>query len=479
MRRHRRAKWHGQAGVMAVSRPFLIRLLPALAVMGVAAFLLLWDLGAVRQPIWDESYYLATTARYHEGRLQFASHPPLGLLLIAAGDGLSGWNAAVDWRGMAGQFSVAARDVPQGFDFAGLRIASALAGVAGAGLFYGLMRQVAGAAEPAMLLSFLYLADPALLVQMRAGHLDGFQIVFALLAMLAALRWLEAKGWRGAWGWAALCGAAVMAAALVRANGALLGVLWPCVALLRRQGAREGSGALAMASLAGLLVLVAVYAAHLAASPLSPDGRTVAGGRDQAFVSAAFAQAPDGLPRLWAAMQDQRAFLAQDLAGMTRVDGNGSHPFGWPLGLGSITYRWDAGEKEVRVLALLPNRGAWWLGLIGLCGGVALVLRGDKVALILLCLWMAQMAALFWLDGQRVLYLYHYFLPLMASYGLLARLWRQFGLAPVAGWVGWGIVLAGFALTAPVALHRASSPAWCRMVAPDCGPFTKRAAIKP
>lgn len=58
-----------------------------LLVMLASAFLLLNRLGEVHAPIWDEAYYLPSAARYHEGRVQFATHPPLGLMLIAAGDG--------------------------------------------------------------------------------------------------------------------------------------------------------------------------------------------------------------------------------------------------------------------------------------------------------------------------------------------------------------------------------------------------------
>jgi len=34
--------------------------------------------------IWDESYYLTSVQRYRDHTAQFASHPPLGLMLITA-----------------------------------------------------------------------------------------------------------------------------------------------------------------------------------------------------------------------------------------------------------------------------------------------------------------------------------------------------------------------------------------------------------
>ena len=52
----------------------------------IASVNFLVGLGEPRGAIWDESYYLTSTQRYLDGVAQFASHPPLGLMLIAAGD---------------------------------------------------------------------------------------------------------------------------------------------------------------------------------------------------------------------------------------------------------------------------------------------------------------------------------------------------------------------------------------------------------
>ena len=66
--------------------------LPGVAVRYLAAVILVvamlatvnYSVGIAdpHHPVWDESYYLTSTQRYEDGIAQFASHPPLGLMLI-------------------------------------------------------------------------------------------------------------------------------------------------------------------------------------------------------------------------------------------------------------------------------------------------------------------------------------------------------------------------------------------------------------
>ena len=39
---------------------------------------------------WDENYHVTSAERYLEGVAQFEPHPPLGLMLIAAGEAWDG-----------------------------------------------------------------------------------------------------------------------------------------------------------------------------------------------------------------------------------------------------------------------------------------------------------------------------------------------------------------------------------------------------
>lgn len=406
--------------------------LGCLAVMAVAAVLLFARLGDVRAPVWDEAYYLTSTARYHEGRAQFASHPPLGLMLIAAGDGLYGGNRGIDESAVAAVKSVRAEDMPAGYDYAGPRVAPALFGVIGAGLFFLLMLELTGSASAALMLSPLYLCDTALLAQFRAAQLDAFQVAFALAAILAAVRCLR----HPRIGWAFAIGLAVGLASLVKANGILIGVigLFPVVAVLRKRSAGPAAR-LAVAGAGGAVVALALTVmAYVSVSQRMPDPATPAGTTDFAFVSPAHRVALESgewsASALAAMLADQVRFIRSDFAGMPAGDANGSSPLGWIVGQGAIAYSWSAGADGFSSVALIANRAAWLVSLAGLLAGALALRRGfDPLRAMLLTGWAVSFLALLWLSQQRVLYLYCYFVPLMFGHALAALEWRRRALS--------------------------------------------------
>lgn len=444
----------------------------ALLVMGFAAFLLFDGLGAIKAPIWDEAYYLPSTARYHEGRVQFATHPPLGLMLIAAGDGLYSGNAGIDQRPVAAVKSIHAEAMPPGYDYLGPRLASAVFGVIGAGLFFLLMRRLTASDGAALMLSSLYLLDTALLAQFRAAHLDAFQISFVLAALLCLVRGLHAPRVC----WTAGFGVFVACAALVRANALILApmgifLLWP---LVRTGFWKRGGGHMAAGIAAAALALGLVATINAGVSPRLPDPGTEAGRKDLVFVTASMRTAgrvnasdPVAVVTL---IGSYARFMTADHEGMARHDANGSHPWQWPLGQGAITYRWDADDGHVATIALLPNLAAWLLSLLGVLWTLWSVRRGlTALQAALLTAWLLNMAALMWLDAQRVLYLYSYFLPLLIGHALLALAWRERGLPERPAIVALGAVTLSFLVAAPLALHREVPTFYCQAMLHDCG----------
>lgn len=446
--------------------------LACLAVMAVAAFLLFFRLGAIRAPIWDEAYYLPSTARVHEGRLQFATHPPLGLLLIAAGDALYGANENVDQHALSAVKAIKAEAVPAGYDYLGPRLASATFGVVAAGLFFLLMAELTGSTGAALMLSPLYLCDTALLAQSRAAHLDPFQICFVLVALLCLARGIAEPRRR----WAAGFAAGVTAAALVRANAVVLAplelvVLWP----LARQCRWRPLGGGVLASVGGAAAMLCTVAAVFAmAAPRLPDESTSAGAKDLAYVSPKLVQVgqldigdPGSLLLVGA---DYLRFMVSDNQAMARHDGNASDPWQWLLGMGAITYRWDAGPSRVATIALLPNYAAWLISLVGVFLTVWDGRRKlSRLPAALLAGWALNMAALLWLDRTRVLYLYCYFLPLLFGHAMAALAWRRRGLDERAARLGLAAVTLCFLVAAPLILHHAVPKPYCAALLRECG----------
>jgi dolichyl-phosphate-mannose-protein mannosyltransferase len=132
-------------------------------------------------------------------------------------------------------------------------------------------------------------------------------------------------------------------------------------------------------------------------------------------------------------MRDSLVYVGYYNKGVPRLDlckpdENGSPFFFWPLGARSINYRWaQAGEGVYRYLFLQVNPVVWLCGLLGVLLSAAMLvvsvffpLKEKLKHRFLLCTFLGMYVAYMGAISQlgRVMYLYHYFLPLMFSFVL-------------------------------------------------------------
>lgn len=442
-------------------------------VAAVAGWLYLDRLGTPQSPVWDEAYHLPTTARYHQGTTQYATHPPLGTMLIAAGDSLSERNRNAGWQRIGAERKTAAAAMPADFDYSGPRLAPALFGIVAALLFAVLMLHLTGGAVAAGLLSLLVLADTALLVQFRSAQLDPFQLTFALAAVLAAMRAQRRQDVTGY----ALFGLFVALAAMVRLNGLMLGamvpvMLWP---LLRGRQWRAAASRCLAGGGAALLAALLVMGAWMNASKLPPDAATPVGQRDLAFDAPSRAEVYRtgtwSLSDMADASAGMQRAMAHDLAAIPASDPHGSHPWQWLLGKGMILYNADQTSGTLHSIALVPNQAAWLIALLGVLTSLLPGrLRQNPLRAMLLAGWLGSMALLQWLDAVRVVYSYHYFIPLLLGHAMAALEWKHHGL-PRRPALVLAVVVAGFgAIAWPLATYRAAPDWLCAARLAQCGP---------
>ena len=441
-------------------------------VMAVATMLMFAGLGRIRAPIWDESYYIPAVARMEGGQAQFAAHPPLGLMLIAAGDWLTGDNAGIDMRAVMATKAIAAERMPAGYRYAGPRHASALAGVIAAGLFFLLVVALTNSLWTGLLASTLTLFDTALIAQFRAGHLDAFQLLFVLAALLCLVRACGTRSGKAEIG----LGMALAAATLVRANGLvlLLPVLMPVALAARSDGRQEAlrvAWRIAGSALATALLVMALWISTCRQPPVAG---TPAGDADRRAMTETARQWADherdmsGRVML-GLVESYRRFIAADLAGTPRGDANGSAPGEWLIGQRPITFRWDAEGGKVAYLTLTPNLIAWLVSLAGGVEGVGLLAtrrattRDAPLVAALLLLWGGAMLLHLLLAETRVMYLYHHLIALVAGQALavmalayLSGVWRERLSIVVAA-----LALAHFFAAAPLAFHRPLTAGEC------------------
>jgi dolichyl-phosphate-mannose--protein O-mannosyl transferase len=457
-------------------------------------------------PVWDESYYLTSTQRYEDGIAQFASHPPLGLMLIAAGDTLLQVNRGIDTTALGRDKKIAGDGLPQGFSFAGVRAAPAVFAVAGAMAFFALMLALTQSVIAAALLANLYVFDNAFIAQFRAAQLDAFQIFFVICAVLCFVVGIRraARDSYGPWSYALsfVFGLSCGLATMVKMNAVAIALLGGFLVFARaraswNESVRErlaGHGRwvarvgldVGVMLVGGLLAIIAVFSLYVGVARHPPEPTTPAGVKDNDFVSAPYRDYLQGARPfspavVLVATQDYLRFIAADFAGMTRTDSNASGILQWPLNHKTINFRWDTRGAKTSYVQLSGNPFGWLLALVAPVAALCLVVlqklrpsastdpQRRTLMVMLLLQYVAFMALHGWLGTQRVMYVYHYFIGLLLAFCLVPLVWMEVAerwptvrarMEPLlAGAIV--LLLAGFVFYAPLTFHRPLTHAQC------------------
>lgn len=404
---------------------------------------------------WDENYHVTSAQRYLDGIGQLEPHPPLGIMLVALGEKLSGSNAGLDTSRLLTDKYINGDDIPAGFSFAGMRLMPSLFGALGALLFFGLMLELTGSRLLALCFSSLYLFENAWIVHFRAVHLDSFQMFFCIATLWMFVRmWKQesALAWHQYAGMAVLCGLGIM----IKVNAALLLALFPLiyfkdggtrtlgldlVAQLRHFGLKAGASIVAL-----LLVVAATFGVHALVGH-EASGAGSSGDTDREFMSQTYKdylahQRSLGPSTLLAITNDYFKFMDHDHKGVPKLDvckpgENGSHPLHWPIHDKTINYRWDSANGLTRYVQLVGNQVSWYLGLAAVLLSFLTIANrrlfgidtgsGRSYALIEVFtgIYLLFMLLHLYLGAQRVMYLYHYFIGLLVSYLLLVLNWQN------------------------------------------------------
>jgi dolichyl-phosphate-mannose--protein O-mannosyl transferase len=392
---------------------------------------------------WDENYHIASAQKYLDKTFFLEQHPPLGKLLIALGEHIVQPNEKLDRKYFNRQDHL--KKVPKGYSFTGMRLVPVLCLIGSGLLFFLILYHISRSLFLSLTFSSLFMFDNASIVQSRAAHLEPIQFIFLFAAILLGLRMLDSVSPKPhRW---ALLGLFIGLAAAVKVTSFILLLLFPFLYLKTILGpypseaTSEGvaSGKLKFSSCIGnlwkpmagiamsLIALSAIYYVHfrlarnvvnkrfyLANTELRKDLK-----EDNTSFSA-FAtfmketirytdRFNDGVPRL-------------------RPDGpkeNGSHPVFWPLGKKSISYRWDkTKDGKIRHHRIHCNPVGWAISFISLllCTSLIAAHRVFDLAVsdsnrrtyglieIFAAMWWAYMIVMMGLG--RVMYLYHYLVPL-------------------------------------------------------------------
>jgi dolichyl-phosphate-mannose-protein mannosyltransferase len=390
---------------------------------------------------WDENYHIVSAEKYLHGVFFMEPHPPLGKLLVAAGEALLDDNAP-----HPPLLSVnLASEVPAGFSFRGYRLMPVLCAWATALLFYGIIKLIVRNTLAALLLSSLYLFDNALLVHARAAMLDSILLFFVALAWWSILMLTQS---RTSTCYVALLsilyGSAVGAAIATKVTGGILVVaglygLYHLYSADRKKCVVFIFGSLSAALLSFIIPWLVHFSLLTTINPdLEERGFYGASPTYQDILTKKRSFALSDIPIV---VYDTISYMKHYEAGvpalnLCKEDELGSPPFLWPFGGSSINYRWERINELTRYLTLQINPVVWLCGLIGLiCAGSftitsvlipgGLCLRQRALCIALLTSYAGYMSVMLLLP--RVMYLYHYFIPLFFSLLLFALIIDEIG----------------------------------------------------
>ncbi|MCC6933871.1 MAG: phospholipid carrier-dependent glycosyltransferase [Deltaproteobacteria bacterium] len=396
---------------------------------------------------WDENYHVPAAMKYLNNVFFREYHPPLGKLLIALGEygyqTITGENQNVDIQPLL--TTAYAKDIPDDFKFNGVRFFPVVFAWASVIVFFLILHVILQNTALAFAFSSLYAFENSIIVHFRGAMLDGIQMFFILLAILFFIRYSRLKEITAI---NFFCmGTCIGLSLATKVTGLVLVVLFPFLLYrvnssfdywLSREGVKHVI-CLALSSFAGIMMpFLLVWYVHFALGDhaadeqwykASPEVQQIIKERKQASPINFYEQ-----------LIDTYRFFVQNNKGVPKLDvckpgENGSTPFKWIIGGKSINYRWAKdGKGATRYLFLQVNPLILFISILALA--LSIILVGGRLffglplkdadsfyfILPMLSIYLAYMGMM--LNIERVMYLYHYFIPYMCTFVIAACLFK-------------------------------------------------------
>jgi len=375
---------------------------------------------------WDENYHIASAQKYIDGIMYMEPHPPLGKMFIALGEVLLNPNENIDKSYFNRTDYI--KHFPKGMSFVGYRFFPALFAWINVILFFLILKELVKDDLLAFIGSLLYVFDNAIITHSRAAMLESTQLFF----IFGAIWWFikkyeEKKNFKdylilGLWSGFALA---------VKANSAILLLLfffWVLKELREGNKLNILKGTIAY-GISSAFIFFGVFYIHFALGQTMPKHKTYAASKEyKEIIKKGETANIFNFPIM---MRDNLKYMSDYQKGVPKLNlckkgENGSLFIGWPLGIKAISYRWEKHGSQVQYIYLQGNPVTWMIGLVSVILSIILIgavwifkapIRNRRIfefITIFTIIYISYMIAV----GQipRVMYLYHYFIPLTISY---------------------------------------------------------------
>ena len=393
---------------------------------------------------WDENYHIASAQKYLTGVMFMEPHPPLGKLFVAWGEKILQPNKTIPAAELH-KFTQTdyIKDFPAGYSFKGVRFFSALFAWLSAIIFFYVLYFVSKNPHTSLLFSSLYIFENALITHSRSAMLEGSHLFFILLAVLYFVYLVQKLSRKTLLNYFVL-GILTGLAISVKATGAITAFLFPFLFFLdiKHQGpslmltSRTVLDASKKLIIKGLFFVAGsaaifslIWYVHFSLGKFAADGKFYKASEEYKEVMASgLTSDPKYFPTM---LKDNLAYMANYNKGVPKLDvckpdENGSYPLAWLVGGKSINYRWEKSGDGFKYMYLQVNPIIWFLGLTGIILSLILIIGRvvfknpvkNKNLFYLITtfatLYVIYMAIM--LRIERVMYLYHYFIPLLLSF---------------------------------------------------------------
>jgi dolichyl-phosphate-mannose--protein O-mannosyl transferase len=359
-------------------------------------------------------------------------HPPLGKLFIALGEYILNPNKGIDLNAFAQTDYI--KVFPQGYSFAGVRFFPTLFAAGSAVIFFLILFKISQNTHLSFLFSSLFLFENGLIVHFRSAMLESTQLFFMLIALLHFLWIIDKKeislqhyAWIGLW---------IGLGIAVKVNGLILILLFPLLLGYEHREHLKNSvliaqdGFIKALSFGGAItaVLLIVFYIHTTlGTSLAKHFDYKASPKYKEIIAKGQTTNISHFPLM---LKDNLLFMKDYSAGVPRYDAcksgeNGSLSITWPFGNKSINYRWEKKDGKTLYLYLQGNPIIWFSGVLGVILGLSLIIGCiifDQKVLHKRLFFILSSFAFFYVSYmivmfniERVMYLYHYFIPLIFS----------------------------------------------------------------
>lgn len=383
---------------------------------------------------WDENYHIASAQKYIDGTMYMEPHPPLGKMLIALGERIMEPNKDVSLYHFNQTDYI--KTYPRNYSFEGVRFFPTLFATLNALLFFYILYSILKSELLAFLFSSLYLFDNALIVHSRSAMLESAQMFFILSSILYFLSMISNKRFE-------LKNYVTLSIFIglnlsVKLNGLIMILLFAYLFFCEYENSLKRFIVKLLSSLATIsIVFIFFMYLHISLGQNMPTHKEYAA--SQEYKDAIKDKEASSLKNFPITLKDNLTYMLNYSKGVPKYEKckkgeNGSLAYGWPFGNKTINYRWERSENKIKYLYLAPNPVIWTLGALSILFSIILVgskylyglnVKDDKLfhqITLFLFIYLSYMFVMVNID--RVMYLYHYFIPLAFSLFLSALIFK-------------------------------------------------------